>query len=678
MRLQEYKHAAIANVATVAVLLGAFVVLSLPLISNAQTENSNTDLLDAIREIISESVGELAAKIDILQSEVKTLRAEVGRVQGGGSSGPGPSGPTLPPQAPQIEIPGNVLGLGDRGIEVQKLQKALIHLGFEISAGATGNYLFQTQTALRHLQEKHGLSPTGVLNEETRDLLARLVFSPSDKKPFVEDGEELIFPAQEDEGHVSDQKQPPVAPDIQVALRLLTPYDKMLFSIGGKLPIQWSASAPNGVRLVFGVRNKLSGAERHVHATTELAGSHDWTIPNDMPGENEFTSELIWDDENGSHTLASKTIVFTILGGEVKETTTSSGTGSDSAFRSCFQSSLADAGVSSAVAAEVVELRAKPWAEISATMQNMHNARVAGSACDQIAHTEEFDGSGNRTWNPDVDAFQACLVEATEGFDGRSGEVNAVFMDLHFPSCDALNTDYRMPDYSDNSYDADFYEGAEFTSCMADYPETISLIHSWIDDGMYRDQFPWGTITGSAANKVAECEGGTFYDANIPYYGDCREQTSESVCYAQPGCAWYGSYCDGDNAGGGTSAMYSCFYPNATINGNPPGYTVWCEHDYQNCHEGDPSGASVSLDGLSLGAPSTCESGYYGNSYSSCSGTTESTCTVESNCYWNAESAYCYYDMDGDPTTARPSPFLANVFTAFSEVLQNFKKAFGF
>lgn len=60
--------------------------------------------------------------------------------------------------------------------------------------------------------------------------------------------------------------------------------------------------------------------------------------------------------------------------------------------------------------------------------------------------------------------------------------------------------------------------------------------------------------------------------------------------------------------------MKNCFYPNATINGSHPGFTVWCEGDYVNCHKGDPSGASVSTSGLSLGAPSTCDSGWGTNS----------------------------------------------------------------
>ncbi|MDP2593843.1 MAG: hypothetical protein Q8P36_00680 [bacterium] len=75
--------------------------------------------------------------------------------------------------------------------------------------------------------------------------------------------------------------------------------------------------------------------------------------------------------------------------------------------------------------------------------------------------------------------------------------------------------------------------------------------------------------------------------------------------------------CESSTVGGG--GMQKCFYPNATKNGSLVGYTVWCESDYVNCHEGSPSGASVSTSGLSLGGPSSCESGWSSGGSSACS-----------------------------------------------------------
>jgi len=65
--------------------------------------------------------------------------------------------------------------------------------------------------------------------------------------------------------------------------------------------------------------------------------------------------------------------------------------------------------------------------------------------------------------------------------------------------------------------------------------------------------------------------------------------------------------------------MQRCFYKDATKNGAYIGYTVWCESDYNNCHEGSASGPSISLSGVSLGAPSQCESGWDEGGSSQCS-----------------------------------------------------------
>ena len=114
-----------------------------------------------------------------------------------------------------------------------------------------------------------------------------------------------------------------------------------------------------------------------------------------------------------------------------------------------------------------------------------------------------------------------------------------------------------------------------------------------------------------------------------------------------------GATCVSSGAGGGrggTSSMRRCFYTTASINGRYPGYTVWCEADYYNCHEGSPSGVSVSLTGLTLGAPSSCESGWSSGSGSGGTGsgggcgmyTTMTSCVAMSACKW--ENNACTYN----------------------------------
>lgn len=105
----------------------------------------------------------------------------------------------------------------------------------------------------------------------------------------------------------------------------------------------------------------------------------------------------------------------------------------------------------------------------------------------------------------------------------------------------------------------------------------------------------------------------------------------------------------------GTGGLYSCFYPNASRSGQPTGYTVWCEKDYFNCHEGSKTGSSISLDGLSLGAPSSCEGGWQTSPYPTTSYTPypSGTPTSSGSCpsgahtmYVNGAGGYCMSDAD--------------------------------
>lgn len=91
--------------------------------------------------------------------------------------------------------------------------------------------------------------------------------------------------------------------------------------------------------------------------------------------------------------------------------------------------------------------------------------------------------------------------------------------------------------------------------------------------------------------------------------------------------------CGGTTGGGGTtSTMKRCFYPNASQSGTTLGYSVWCEADYYNCHKETPTGTELKIEGLSLGAPSSCEGA--APSGGTCSYYTQTACNGDQMCVW--------------------------------------------
>ncbi|MBI4159807.1 hypothetical protein HY504_01440 [Candidatus Wolfebacteria bacterium] len=119
----------------------------------------------------------------------------------------------------------------------------------------------------------------------------------------------------------------------------------------------------------------------------------------------------------------------------------------------------------------------------------------------------------------------------------------------------------------------------------------------WMPNAGISSSADFGMPDADKCNRAAACTSGQYFDG-----ASCVSGTS--------------GYASG---GGGTSSLQSCFYSNASRNGQSLGYSVWCERDYYNCHERTSAGASVSLTGLSLGSPSSCESGWTSGSGSSSS-----------------------------------------------------------
>lgn len=78
-----------------------------------------------------------------------------------------------PNTQPQIQFL-NTLKAGDTGAEVTKLQQVLLEFGF-IQRDPTGFYDVITQDAMRDMQEKNDLEPTGEFDEPTRQFINGLL-----------------------------------------------------------------------------------------------------------------------------------------------------------------------------------------------------------------------------------------------------------------------------------------------------------------------------------------------------------------------------------------------------------------------------------------------------------------------------------------------------------------------
>lgn len=321
MKRQKNKSVTTCKLTLVFVLFVFAILLISSTANAAETVDSQNGLLEAIRSIISESIGDLSKNIQSLRDEVQTLRTEVRQIQASNSLNtllnPNiayPSPVPVSPPAPPLTLTKTLIS-GDSGSEVKRLQELLIQLGFNIQAGATGNFGAQTEEALGRIQNRHGLPVTGALDRATIGILNDLLrsqpgFTPPPLKPTQTIGE---------------SGQPVITP----GLRLVAPQDGVLVNSGVKVPIIWKAVyAPAGSLVKFRLKNKLYGTEQYIHESEELSGTFEWVTPLNRPGDNELTAELFYKLEgtDSPTLLASQTIVVAILGGTSETTTNTSAT----------------------------------------------------------------------------------------------------------------------------------------------------------------------------------------------------------------------------------------------------------------------------------------------------------------------------------------------------------------
>src|SRR3990167_2475969 len=169
--------------------------------------------------------------------------------------------------------------------------------------------------------------------------------------------------------------------------------------------------------------------------------------------------------------------------------------------------------------------------------------------------------------------------------------------------------------------DADAARIDSLKQACAKVPQSANI---WTPSAGTASSGDFGMPDPEKCGKAAACTSSQYFNGSQCVTSGSSTGTNPPACSSDQ--YWNGSACV-VSPGGGGSALQRCFYPNATKSGQYVGYTVWCEADYVNCHEGSPSGASISLSGVALGAPSTCDSGWSGGSGTT--GTVSGSCSSE-------------------------------------------------
>ena len=82
--------------------------------------------------------------------------------------------PGPPPKPEPVKLGDRVLKYGDEGEDVKELQKDLMRLGYDLPKyGADGDFGSETERAVKHFQQEHGLPEDGVMDDEDYDALFR-------------------------------------------------------------------------------------------------------------------------------------------------------------------------------------------------------------------------------------------------------------------------------------------------------------------------------------------------------------------------------------------------------------------------------------------------------------------------------------------------------------------------
>lgn len=161
--------------------------------------------------------------------------------------------------------------------------------------------------------------------------------------------------------------------------------------------------------------------------------------------------------------------------------------------------------------------------------------------------------------------------------------------------------------------DADQARIESLKQACANVPSSANI---WLPNAGTQSSPDFGMPDPAKCARAAACSSGQYFDGS-----NCTTSNQSTSCPS--GQYWNGASC---TTSGGTGSMYKCTYPHAYFTTDYKEFTAFCERDYVNCKRVDTN-ASIGTAGLSLGAPSSCESGWTNGSTSCPSGQ-----------YWNGSA----------------------------------------